>query len=198
MFTGIVERACVIQSIEGDLTGKRFEIAYEGTQPEIGESVLVDGVCSTIIATQKGRFTVQYMPETLRLTTLDSKHVGDLVNIERSMTMTTLLSGHVVSGHVDATAALESIAPDGNAFTLTFALASEDGAQYLVHKGSVAINGVSLTVIMPTRRTFSVSLIPHTWQVTNLHTLKVHDLVNIEFDMIAKYVERQLIWRKEK
>lgn len=196
MFTGIVERAARIRSVTGNEQGKTFCIETTYTDHSVGESILIDGVCSTIIELHEDSFVVFYMPETLRLTTLDTKHDGDIVNIERSMTMQTLISGHLVTGHVDTTAQLVSIVPDGEAYTLTFRFSL--GMQYLVHKGSICLNGISLTVINPHDDVCSVSIIPHTWQVTNLHTLTPGDPVNVEFDMIAKHIERQLQWRNEK
>lgn len=196
MFTGIVTQSLPIHHIQGNDGGKIFELPCIVTDHTIGESILVDGVCSTIIAIKDGFFTVEYMPETLRLTTFGGRREGDMVNLERSMTLETLISGHVVSGHVDTTAQLKSIVDDGIAKTLEFEIST--GGQYLIHKGSVTINGISLTVIAPTHNTFSVSIIPHTWQVTNLHEVKIGGSVNIEFDMLAKYIERQLVWHKEK
>lgn len=196
MFTGIVTQSLPIHRITGNEEGKTFELPCMVPDHTIGESILVDGVCSTIIAVEKGFFTVEYMPETLRLTTFGVRREGDTVNLERSMTLETLISGHVVSGHVDTTARLKSITDDGIAKTLEFEISI--GAQYLIQKGSVTINGISLTVIAPTDTTFSVSIIPHTWQVTNLHEVKIGGSVNIEFDMLAKYIERQLVWHKEK
>ncbi len=189
MFTGIITAQETVASTakENEMVNvvisrpKKWEL-------EVGESININGVCSTVTEMTADDFTVAYMPESLRLTTASELEKGSKVNLERSLQMKDLLSGHTVSGHTDTTGQIKEIVEEGDSYTLTI---SYDKPQYIIHKGSVAVNGISLTAINPTDDTFQVSLIPHTWENTNLSSLKVGDLVNIEYDMIAKYIERQ-------
>jgi len=191
MFTGIIAACQKIQKIVDENAMRHMTIALPSDwQLHIGESVNVDGVCSTVVAIGAADFTVTYMPETLRLTTLSTKQDYDNVNLERSLRLNDLVSGHLVSGHSDSLATVASMHQDGDSMVLTFEYPKEF-AKYVVPKGSVAINGVSLTVINPTDRQFSVAIIPHTWEHTNLSALREVDTVNVEYDLIAKYLFRQ-------
>ena len=190
MFTGIITAAQSIFVLEEENEILSMTIGLPaGWNLEVGESITIDGVCSTVVSFSDDAFVVEYMPETLRITSMGEKKKGDLLNLERSITMNDRLSGHVVSGHVDSIGKLVDIVDEGDAHVVTIEFPPEF-AKYLIHKGSIAVNGMSLTVIDPTESTFSISLIPHTWKVTNLHTLKIGDTVNLEFDQFAKYFER--------
>jgi riboflavin synthase len=160
-------------------------------QFEIGESVLVDGICSTVVEQSLESFAVTYMAETRSKTHINNQKVGDRLNLERSLRLNDILSGHLVTGHVDTTGTVITIQVDPGSTTLTFSFPTEF-SHYLVNKGSITVNGVSLTVIDPTDTHFKVSLIPHTLQVTNLDSLQKGDAVNLEFDIFAKYIEKMV------
>ena len=175
----------------------------QGTQ--VGDSIATNGVCLTVtsipvavrpslvsgdtIAAPRGCFTADVMPETVRRTSLALLKPGSKVNLERALTLQTRLGGHIVSGHVDGTGKVSRIESDDNALWL-YIRTSPQIMRYIIEKGSITIQGVSLTVAMVSESEFAVSLIPHTQQATTLHTAKVGDLVNLENDLIAKYVER--------
>ncbi len=192
MFTGI------IQTTEKAINIEKHERSMEITFPippawdiAEGESINIDGICSTVKQLNQNRFSVYYMDETLNkaaLRNLDKEHV---FNLERSLTLQTLISGHLVSGHIDTTASVSNINAVEDAKVTTFSI-EKKFTKYIVLKGSIAINGVSLTVIEVTDASFAVSLIPHTLTHTNLRELKNGDLVNIEVDMIGKYIEKML------
>ncbi len=157
----------------------------------LGESIAVNGCCLTVVAAEGEQFTVQAGPETLLRTNLGAKRPGDPVNLERSLRVGDRLGGHFVQGHVDATAALRERRPDGEWDFLAFTLDSA-WTPLLVPKGSIAVDGVSLTLVDVALDGFSVMLIPHTLAVTTLGTLKSGDRVNIEADMLAKHVAKLL------
>lgn len=189
MFSGIVAIAKPIKSVNRAKTLLTIEVAKPANwQLTVGESILVDGICSTVIKTSK-TVTFSYMPETLRKTTVGEWVVGDLVNLERSLRLDDLLSGHLVTGHIDTTATVKSIKNEGESQFIEFNLPGEF-SKYLVNKGSVAVNGVSLTVVEGAESGFSVALIPHTLAVTNLGRLKLSQSVNVECDILAKYIEK--------
>jgi riboflavin synthase len=191
MFTGIVEemgRIGDLETREGALTLKiQCKKALEGTA--IGDSVAVSGVCLTVIAIEGDAFSTTAVPETLRKTTLGSLTVGDRVNLERAASAETFLGGHYVQGHVDGTARITRIEPDGEATNYTFEIDSQL-ARYLVPKGFVAVDGASLTVVEATENSFSLTLVPHTQEAVVMGSGKVGDQVNVEVDVMAKYVER--------
>lgn len=192
MFTGIISAIAPIQKITLKNGNSIFSISLPPKWDlEIGESINVNGVCSTVIQYTDSSFDVEYMQETLRLTTMNEQVEGAFVNLEKSVTMQTALSGHIVSGHVDTTGVIQDIQQEGDSYRITV---THDAPQYVIHKGSIAINGVSLTVIDPTDHLFSVALIPHTWQETQFSFLKEGERVNLEYDMIAKYIERYNIY----
>ncbi len=189
MFSGITEIKMPIKKI----ANQKGNLLAEIKKPlkwklKVGESVLVDGICSTIIKTG-ANFKVEYMPETLSKTNIGERKIGDNVNLERSLKLNDLLSGHLVTGHIDLTGRVKKIKNSGNSKVIEFSV-DKKFAKYLVNKGSVAVNGVSLTVVKAGNNSFSVSLIPHTLKITNLGGLKIGDTVNLEFDVIAKYLER--------
>ncbi len=190
MFSGIIQSTIKAGKIEKKDKSMilSFPIPKEW-ELKVGESINIDGVCSTITEIKNKSFSVFYMPETVKKTSLAALPKDHIFNLERSLTLSDLVGGHLVSGHVDTTGIVQSMIKEGGSVVLHFIL-PEAFARYLIYKGSVAINGVSLTVISANNKGFSISLIPHTLSHTNLGKLKRGDSVNIEVDMIAKYVEK--------
>ncbi len=193
MFTGLVEALGRVDEVAEEGPGRRFRLAWPGL-PEpltLGESVAVNGCCLTVVAAEGATFDVQAGPETLARTNLGAKAPGDPVNLERSLRVGDRLGGHFVQGHVDATAALSERRPDGEWDFLGFAL-DPAWTPLMVAKGSIAVDGVSLTLVDVEPDRFSIMLIPHTLAATTLGTLRPGDLVNIETDMLAKHVRKLL------
>ncbi len=193
MFTGLVEALGKVDQVHEAGSGRRFRLVWPDFAEAftLGESIAVNGCCLTVVATEKDWFDVQLGPETLHRTNLGTKVVGDPVNLERSLRVGDRLGGHFVQGHVDATATLVDRHPDGDWDFLGFELGVE-WLPLMVAKGSIAIDGVSLTLVDVTESGFSVMLIPHTLAATTLGTLRVGDQVNIETDMLAKHVQKLL------
>ena len=187
MFTGIVEEIGVVKAIGSGSVTVRGKLVLDGAKP--GDSIAVNGACLTVIAIDGDGFTVEIMPETKRLTNIGGLHVGDNVNLERAMPAMGRFGGHFVQGHVDAVGKIASIEKEGEAHILTINL-PEEIAVYLVKKGFIAVNGVSLTIISCSRSQFSVSLVGFTKQHTNLGTIRQGMQVNLEIDIIAKYIEK--------
>ena len=191
MFSGIVEAVGTLAAAEATEQGARLRIrtpiAREGVA--LGESVCVNGACLTVAAAGKGDLVFDVSAETLRRTNLAELKEGDSVNLERSVRVSDRLSGHIVFGHVDGVGEVKEIRPEGDSFLYKFAVAPELG-RYLVEKGSVAVDGISLTVFDCRPGQFTVAIIPHTHQVTTLKDKKPGAKVNIETDMLGKYVER--------
>jgi riboflavin synthase len=204
LFTGIIEDLGTVEGITRTNQGARFSFgtALALGRISIGDSIAVNGACLTVVRKRRGgrrgsRFGMIAMDvsaETLRRTTLGALAVGDRVNLERCLTLDKLLGGHLVSGHVDGVGRIVSIAPEGDSKLYTFEVAPAQ-ARYLVEKGSVAIDGVSLTVFAIAGRRFSVALIPHTLKLTTLGHKGPGAAVNVESDMLVKYVERILAGR---
>jgi len=196
MFTGLVQVLGLVAQTTAEGPGRRLIICWPGlAEPlQLGESVAVNGCCLTVIEAQGDRFTVQAGPETLLKTNLGSRVVGSSVNLERALRLTDRLGGHFVQGHVDCVATLVERRPEGEWDFLKFEL-EPAWTELMVPKGSICVDGVSLTVVQVDRTSFSVMLIPHTLAVTSLGALKVGDTVNIETDMLAKHV-RELIRRE--
>lgn len=188
MFTGIVEETGTIRSWTTD--GKMVISAskvLEGTA--VGDSIAVSGVCLTVTDFNKDSFAVDVMPETLRRSSLEGAKPGLKVNLERAMAADGRFGGHMVSGHIDGTAKLASVRSEGNARIISFS-ANDELLRYMVPKGSVAVDGISLTIADLVDSGFLVSIIPHTMAETTLNAKQAGDLVNIEVDIIAKYIER--------
>ncbi|MBR2143151.1 riboflavin synthase [Anaerovibrio sp.] len=189
MFTGIVEEVGTVQSLgNGCLTIRASRVL---TDVQLGDSIAVNGVCLTVTHFDGGSFQADVMPETVRRTSLAELKPGSPVNLERALTLGTRLGGHIVSGHIDGVGKILSLVEEKNAILMKI---SADGAilRYIVEKGSVALDGISLTVAAVTGSDFTVSLIPHTRQATNLSHKQVGSLINIENDIIGKYVEKLL------
>ena len=195
MFSGIVEAMARVVTVEQDRENKHFtlECAF-GHELHIDQSVAHNGVCLTVVSTDGDRYVVTAMDETLRRSNLGEWQEGDMVNVERSMLMNGRLDGHIVQGHVDQTATCVSIEDAEGSFIYTFSYESSPEmiarGYFTVDKGSVTVNGVSLTVCEPTADTFKVCIIPYTYEHTNFHALKVGSKVNIEFDILGKYISR--------
>lgn len=188
MFTGIIEELGVVES-----PGTRFKIRAKKVLEDvhIGDSICVNGVCLTVTEFTPNGFTADVMPETLRCTNLGSLKKGEKVNLERAMPANGRFGGHIVSGHIDGTGRIEDIKNDGIAVVYTVA-ADKKILRYVINKGSITIDGISLTVCAIDEKSFCVSIIPHTQKETNLADKKCGDTVNIETDIIAGYVEKLL------
>lgn len=187
MFTGIVEELGEIVSFQqGSVTIAAQRILED---VHIGDSIAVNGICLTVTQFGRTSFQADVMPETVRRTSLENLSKGSKVNLERALLPTTRMGGHIVTGHIDGTGEVVSFRTEGNAILLQVK-APQDLLTGIVEKGSVALDGISLTVATVDATGFSVSLIPHTRQVTNLGTKREGDLINIETDILGKYVER--------
>lgn len=193
MFTGLVESMGTVRSLQTEGEGRRLTIdaALFGNDISLGESIAINGVCLTVVETNPGVASFQLAPETLRKSNLGSLMAGSQVNLERALRLGDRLGGHWVQGHVDGVSAMLRREPDGDWERFIFHL-SPSLTRYLVAKGSITVNGVSLTVVDTNADSFSVALIPHTLTITNLGMLKPGDPVNLEVDILAKYVERLL------
>lgn len=191
MFTGIVEKMGTVTALErcGDALRLTVDAGDYVRDAEVGESIAVSGVCLTMTVREGGAFCADAVEETLRKTTLGALRVGDRVNLERPLRADARLGGHIVQGHVDGVGEVVHLMPEAESVMVTFAVPREL-ARYLVAKGSVAVDGVSLTVVDRTDESFRVTLIPHTLAVTTLGALRVGSRVNIEVDILAKYVEQ--------
>ncbi|MCA9538365.1 MAG: riboflavin synthase [Myxococcales bacterium] len=197
MFTGLVEATGRLRRIETRGPGVRLTLAAPPAlvaELTLGESVAVDGACLTVISAAGDAFAVDASGETMQRTTLGDRRPGDRVNLERALRMGDRLGGHLVAGHVDATGTIRAVEPAGEARLFRFT-APPEVARYLVPKGSIAVDGVSLTVNGVDREGFDVVLIPHTQQIVQLADKKPGERVNLEADLIGKYVERLLAWR---
>jgi riboflavin synthase len=192
MFTGIIESTGMVEKIEREQSNLHFTIASSiSRELKIDQSVSHNGVCLTVVALGEGAHTVTAIDETLRRSNLGDWRVGTAVNLERSMRMEGRLDGHIVQGHVDATGVCVEVLETGGSWRFTFRY-QPTPEHILVDKGSVCVNGVSLTVVEPQLDLFSVAIIPYTWAHTNFQHLKPGDRVNLEFDIIGKYIARYM------
>ena len=199
MFTGIIEEIGEIKNISLGVESKKLEIKarkiLSGLQ--IGESMNINGACQTVIKVKPDSFVVESVKETLKRSNLDLLKKGDRVNLERALKLSDRLGGHLLTGHVDCTAEIKSITTDGNSSVFEFSLPPEYSA-LVVEKGSIAINGISLTVAELKKSSFTVAIIPFTLKMTNLRDKRVKDIVNLEFDLFGKYVKRMLEEKENK
>ncbi|MDO4960788.1 MAG: riboflavin synthase [Eubacteriales bacterium] len=191
MFTGIVEEKGKIKKVLSGRESGSIELkadkVLKGTK--IGDSIAVNGVCLTVTGLNSDSFTADVMPETLRRTNLGSLPIGAEVNLERAMAADGRFGGHIVSGHIDGTGTIKSIKPEGNAVWVS--ITAEPGIlRLIVEKGSICIDGISLTVAYVDDREFRVSVIPHTGSETTLLKKRAGDIVNLENDIVGKYVEK--------
>lgn len=192
MFTGIVtDLGQVRHIVPGGTTRFEMETAFDTSMVDIGASIACNGACMTVIEKGPRWFAFEASSESLAKTTMANWQVGQRINLERSMKIGDELGGHLVSGHVDGVGSVLDIAPDGEAFRFVFRLPVAL-AKYVAIKGSIAVDGVSLTVNDVEDDRFSVTVIPHTAKVTSLGTLQVGDAVNLEVDLLARYVARLL------
>lgn len=195
MFTGIIEDLGEIIGIEKEGNNIHFSVKSRLTNElKIDQSVAHNGVCLTVVDIVDDIYKVTAIKETLAKTNLGDLVVGSLVNLERAMAANGRFDGHVVQGHVDQTGVCESITDENGSWMFT--IAHEAKGHITVEKGSITINGVSLTVVNSTTNNFSVCIIPYTFEHTSFKTLKPGDTVNLEFDIIGKYVEKLLAYRK--
>ncbi|HSO95935.1 MAG TPA: riboflavin synthase [Acidimicrobiia bacterium] len=194
MFTGIIEELGEVRANEPHADGARLQIACRTVLADatIGASIAVNGCCLTVVDRTDGTWTADVQPESLQRTTLGALAPGDPVNLERPVRLADRLGGHLVQGHVDAVGTVTARTPEADGSTRLTIRVPDHLARYLVEKGSVTVDGVSLTVTDTTRDTFGVALIPHTLSVTTLGARPSGATVNLEADVVAKYVERLL------
>ena len=200
MFSGIVEEAAVVVDIQKDKSNVHFTLKCTFTNElKVDQSISHNGVCLTVVDIKDDTYTVTAIQETLDVSNLGKLKIGDKVNLERSMIMEGRLDGHIVQGHVDQTAVCENVREaDGSwyfKFKYNFDKEMAKKGYLTVDKGSVTVNGVSLTVVNPTEDTFEVAIIPYTYEYTNFHQIERGTMVNLEFDIIGKYISRILALR---
>ena len=197
MFTGLIEAVGQVAALKSAAGGFRVRIRTGlASSLSPGDSLAVNGVCLTVVTVDDGEVQADIGPETARVTTLGSLRQDQSVNLERPMAADGRVGGHFVQGHVDGTGAVDQIRPDGDSHWLTVSF-DRSLAPYFIRKGSVAVDGVSLTVAALGSNVFDVMIIPFTWANTALSSLKVHDRVNLECDMIGKYVARAVALAEE-
>ena len=190
MFTGIINHLGKIK------TKSKNKLQVECSKDlinklSIGASIAIDGICLTVVSLSKNSFEIDFMPETANRTNIRYLKINDRVNLELPATPDTFLSGHIVQGHIDGVVKLINITSDENSHILKFSVPTSV-SKYIEEKGSIALNGISLTIIESSRDYFTVGIIPHTWDKTMLYTLKIGDFVNIEVDILAKYLKSLL------
>jgi len=193
MFTGLVEELGRVQSVEERPAGRRFWIGASRVLEDarVGDSISCSGCCLTAIAVEPGRFAVEAVPETLRLTTLADWRAGTAINLERSLRLSDRLGGHLVQGHVDGVGEVSARTPEGDGARVTIALPASL-ARFVAHKGSLAVDGVSLTVAGLTDSGCEIAYIPHTLAMTSAGSYAPGTRVNLEVDLLARYLARLL------
>ncbi|GAB2824695.1 riboflavin synthase [Ferruginibacter profundus] len=190
MFTGIIENTGIVEAIEVSGTNKTYWISSPlSNELKIDQSLSHSGVCLTVEEIKDGMHRVTAIEETLLKTNLNQLHTGAMVNLERCMQMNGRLDGHIVQGHVDTVATCSEVVEKDGSWEYTFTFPETFG-HLVIEKGSISLNGTSLTIFKVGRNSFTVAIIPYTYHHTNINTLKKGELVNIEFDMIGKYVHR--------
>lgn len=192
MFTGIIETIGKIIGIEREGTNVHFDVYSSFTQNlKIDQSISHDGVCLTVVALHADGYRVTAIDETLQKTNLHQWNIGTLINLERCMPANGRFDGHIVQGHVDQTGLVEKIESKNGSWVFDFSYTPEQG-NITVEKGSITVNGTSLTCFNSVKGGFSVAIIPYTFEYTNFHQLKVGERVNLEFDIIGKYIQRMI------
>lgn len=192
MFSGIVEEPATVVALEKDKENLHITLKCSFTDTlKIDQSISHNGVCLTVVKKSGDNYTVTAIKETLDKTNLGFLKVGDKVNLERSMKIDSLLDGHLVQGHVDQTAVCTNIEEADGSWYFTFEYDPSKG-NITVEKGSISVNGVSLTVVNSKEKTFQVAIIPYTYEHTNFHQFKVGTVVNLEFDIVGKYITKML------
>lgn len=191
MFTGIIEEVGIVRSITKGSLSAILNISCEKVLEDtrVGDSIAVNGVCLTVTSLEESSFTADVMAETLRRSSLGELVKGSKVNLERAMQLNGRFGGHIVSGHIDGTGTILSTKKEGNATWVEIGTSPEI-LRFIIQKGSITIDGISLTVAKLTDKSFSVSIIPHTGSETTLLTKKIGSVVNLENDIVGKYVER--------
>ncbi|HZO55026.1 MAG TPA: riboflavin synthase [Bryobacteraceae bacterium] len=194
MFTGIIEETGRIESLEGRGEGARLRVACSAVLADAftGSSIAVNGCCLTALDLKPGSFAADIAPETMRRTNIGDLRAGSLVNLERPLSPQSRLSGHIVQGHVDGTGELRSLETLGDGNWWMQIRVPDELDRYLVFKGSIAVDGISLTIASLEAGLMSITIIPHTYEATNLKTKRPGDRVNIECDVLAKHVEKLL------
>lgn len=191
MFTGIVENTGIVTQIESEQNNKHFWLKCDFTNElKIDQSLSHNGVCLTVVEINDDNYKVTAIDETLNKTNLNTLRMGDLVNLERCMKLHDRLDGHIVQGHVDQIGTLKSIEDFDGSYLLTINYDESTSGNVTVPKGSICLNGVSLTVVDSSNGEFSVAIIPYTWEHTNLKNLVPGSIINLEFDIIGKYIQR--------
>ncbi len=191
MFTGIIEAVGVIEEIQGNGSNIDFTLSCPFTDElKIDQSLAHNGCCLTVVKTEGHQYIVTAIQETLEKTNLGKWQVGTVVNLERCMKMDGRLDGHIVQGHVDKTGEVLSIENKDGSYYITISYDNADGSFVTVPQGSITVNGISLTVAHSADSQFSVAIIPYTWEFTNMKHLKTGDKVNLEFDIIGKYIAK--------
>lgn len=196
MFTGIVEEIGAIKSIREDSIFISCNKILEDIH--IGDSISVDGVCLTVTKFDKTGFAADISYETRKITKLFDLKNNDKVNLERAMSLSSRFGGHIVSGHIDCVGRVLSILKTNKFYELTIEIPSEEYSAYFVKKGSISIDGISLTIADCSKTRITLAVIPHTYENTNMNTYNVNDKLNIEFDILAKYVEKNLLMTDNK
>lgn len=193
MFTGMIEELGKIKTVVRNGKSAKVSVACKSIMDDVklGDSIAVNGVCLTVVEFNKTGFVADASEETLMRSSLKNAVPGAVVNLERAMLMGGRFGGHIVQGHVDSTGKVLKVSKQGEFWTLTVTLPSEI-RKYLAEKGSVCIDGISLTVAQDMGESFSIAVIPHTYENTNLHSLKPGDTVNLEVDVISRYAEKLL------
>lgn len=193
MFTGIVEEVGSVVSISKSTSQSCIVISAKDVleNTNVGDSICVSGVCLTVTSLANSSFSADVSPETYKRSKLGKLQVGSVVNLERALLLTSRLGGHIVSGHIDSTGVIKSIKKESNSYIVEVT-AQQSGLKYVVEKGSVTLDGVSLTVANVSNNSFTVSLIPHTFNNTSFKQCKSGHIVNVEYDIIGKYVEKLL------
>jgi len=193
VFTGIIETIGKITQIKNEGSNTHFTLASSFTaELKVDQSVAHNGVCLTVVKIEDNQYTVTAIKETLERTNLGEWKIDDAINLERCMPANGRFDGHIVQGHVDDTAVCKEVIDENGSWKFWFDIKQKEQLKYIVQKGSICINGISLTVVDVTESGFSVAIIPYTFEHTNLHAVKPGNKVNIEFDVIGKYVAKML------
>lgn len=191
MFTGIIEAVGVVENIQNDGGNIHFTLSCPFTQElKVDQSLAHNGCCLTVVEVKEDQYIVTAINETLEKTNLGAWEKGTVVNLERCMMMNGRLDGHIVQGHVDHTGFVKSIENKDGSFLVTIEYDASNSDFVTVPQGSITVNGISLTVAKSDENAFSVAIIPYTWEFTNMQYLKIGDQVNLEFDIIGKYVSK--------
>ncbi len=193
MFTGLIEEVGKVYTVRSRGEGATLAVQAEKVMDglETGDSVAISGVCQTVVSREAGSLTVEVVRETMQRTRFGNLKPGDPVNLERALRASDRLGGHFVQGHVDGLIEVVKLTPLAGSWRLRLQM-EEEGGRYVVEKGSVALDGVSLTVAAAEKQEFEVEIVPHTWEHTTLHRLRPGDRVHVEWDLIAKYVQHML------